>query len=412
MAIHDETLDQGTVLDVLEDARVALERESGDVRLSTCDALGIGSDEWAACRAELVEQLQDAQDWVEKEEVLRTVDDAPVDSDDGPDFVPANQTLALVQSAMEEELDRGPHRRFFPRDPKWLSVLYQRLRSRARGKAPFLQHEHAADFQFDLPARCRVALVSDWGTGNGHAIAVARQIAERQPDHVIHIGDVYYSGTPREMQKNFLSVWAAHGPRDARYWALNANHEMYSGGYGYFQHVLPAFGQPASYFNLQNAHWRLIGLDSGYVNHNLNAPQIEWLGDQFGGTAKTILMTHHHLFSPFRKRGDVLEERLDPFLADGRFFGWFWGHDHHLIEYTDYRGVKCRCIGHGSIPYVPPDRRRVRHEVDIVRMETRPTPVSPSRGMHGFALLTFEGPALHVEYVDEDGGTAWTERWD
>jgi len=412
MAIHDETLDQDTVLDVLEDARVALERESGDVRLSTCDALGIGSDEWAACRAELVEQLQDAQDWVEKEEVLRTVDDAPVDSDDGPDFVPANQTLALVQSAMEEELDRGPHRRFFPRDPKWLSVLYQRLRSRARGKAPFLQHEHAADFQFDLPARCRVALVSDWGTGNGHAIAVARQIAERQPDHVIHLGDVYYSGTPREMQKNFLSVWAAHGPRDARYWALNANHEMYSGGYGYFQHVLPAFGQPASYFNLQNAHWRLIGLDSGYVNHNLNAPQIEWLGDQFGGTAKTILMTHHHLFSPFRKRGDVLEERLDPFLADGRFFGWFWGHDHHLIEYADYRGVKCRCIGHGSIPYVPPDRRRVRHEVDIVRMESRPTPVSPSRGMHGFALLTFEGPALHVEYVDEDGGTAWTERWD
>ncbi len=125
--------------------RQALERESGDVRVSTCDALGLGSDEWAACRAELVEQLQDAQDWVEKEEVLRTVDDAPVDSDDGPDFVPANQTLALVQSAMEEELDRGPHRRFFPRDPKWLSVLYQRLRSRARGKAPFSQHAHASE---------------------------------------------------------------------------------------------------------------------------------------------------------------------------------------------------------------------------------------------------------------------------
>ena len=386
MAIHDKTLDQSTVLDVVEQARVALESESGDIRLSTCDALGIGSDEWTACRAELVEQLQDAQDWVEKEEVLRTVDDAPVDSDDGPDFVPANQTLALVQSAMEEELDRGPHRRFFPRDPKWLSVLYQRLRSRARGKAPFLQHEHAA--------------------------AVAQQISARNPDHVVHLGDVYYSGTPREVQRNFLDMWRSYGPPHARYWALNANHDMYSGGYGYFQHVLPAFGQPASYFNLQNAHWRLIGLDSGYVNHNLNAPQIEWLGDQFGGTAKTILMTHHHLFSPFRKRGDVLEERLDPFLADGRFFGWFWGHDHHLIEYTDYRGVKCRCIGHGSIPYVPPDRRRVRHEVDIVRMETRPTPVSPSRGMHGFALLTFDGPALHIEYVDEDGGTAWTERWD
>jgi hypothetical protein len=26
-------------------------------------------------------------------------------------------------------------------------------------------------------------------------------------------------------------------------------------------------------------------------------------------------------------------------------------------------------------------------------------------------LLTFDGPALEIEYVDEVGGTAWTERW-
>ena len=24
----------------------------------------------------------------------------------------------------------------------------------------------------------------------------------------------------------------------------------------------------------------------------------------------------------------------------------------------------------------------------------------------------FDGPTLHIEYVDEQGGTAWTERWD
>jgi Calcineurin-like phosphoesterase len=412
VSIHDETLDQQNVLDVVEKARNVLERESESVRLDTCDALGIGSEQWAACRAELVEQLQEAEEWLEREQVLRTVSDAPIDSDDGPEFIPGHQTLALVQSAMEEQLDRGPHRRFFPRDPKWLSVLYQRLRSRARGKAPFPQHERLSDFRFDLPPRCRVALVSDWGTGNSHAIAVAAQIRERRPDHVIHLGDVYYSGTPREMQKNFLEVWVAHGPRQARYWALNANHDMYSGGYGYFQHVLPAFGQPASYFNLQNAHWRLVGLDSGYVNHNLHAPQTDWLSEQLGGAAKTILLTHHHLLSPFRKRGDLLEEQLDPYLSGGRLFAWIWGHDHHLIEFADYRGVKCRCIGHGSLPYVPPDQRRARHDVPVVRMETRPAPESSSKGMHGYALLTFDGPVLDIEYVDEAGGTAWTERWD
>jgi hypothetical protein len=411
--IHDETLNQNTVLDVVEDARLALEGNDDLIRLQACDALGIGTEQWAACRAELVEQLQDAEDWVEREETIKTVDGAaPIDSDEGPEFLPSHATLALVQSAMEEEIDRGSKGLFRPRDPKWLSVLYQRLRARARGKAPFSQHERVTDFQFALARRSRVALVADWGTGNRHAVAVARQIRDRQPDHVIHLGDVYYSGTPREMQRNFLEVWNAYGPRDARYWALNANHDMYSGGYGYFQHVLPAFGQPASYFNLQNEHWRLLGLDTGYVNHNLNVPQTDWLAHQVGGPGKTILLTHHHLFSPFRKRGDVLEERLDPFLTDGQLYAWLWGHDHHLIEFADYRGVKCRCIGHGSLPYVPPDRRRVRHEVPIIRMETRATPGIPSRGMHGFALLTFDGPSLQIDYVDEAGGTSWSERWD
>jgi hypothetical protein len=35
-----------------------------------------------------------------------------------------------------------------------------------------------------------------------------------------------------------------------------------------------------------------------------------------------------------------------------------------------------------------------------------------SRGIHGFALLTFDGTVLQIEYVDEGGGTAWTERWE
>jgi hypothetical protein len=186
---------------------------------------------------------------------------------------------------------------------------------------------------------------------------------------------------------------------------------MYSGGFGYFQHVLPAFSQPASYFSLENRYWRLLGMDTGYASHRFHAPQMEWLDAQLRGEARAILLTHHHLFSPFRKRGDALEEQLDPFLRDQRVFAWFWGHDHHLIEFADYRGIKCRCLGHGSLPYVPPDRRRARNDVAITRMETRPTPLNAARGMHGFALLTFDGRTLSIEYVDEAGGTAWTERW-
>ena len=28
------------------------------------------------------------------------------------------------------------------------------------------------------------------------------------------------------------------------------------------------------------------------------------------------------------------------------------------------------------------------------------------------ATVTFDGPVLYIEYIDEEGGTAWTERWD
>jgi hypothetical protein len=413
MALHDDTLDKTTVLTAVDDARRALESDDASIKANACDALGIGTADWVACRAELIDELSEAEDWVEREDALSAVaGPAPLDSDEGPEFLPSHPTLAVVQSAMEEYIEARPGHRFLPRDPKWLSVVYQKLRARARGKAPFIEHQHLTDFQIALPERCRVALVSDWGTANLHAIAVAQRIAEREPHHVIHLGDVYYSGTPREVQRNFLDIWQAYGPRHSRYWALNANHEMYSGGHGYFQHILPAFGQPASYFSLQNRYWRLLALDTGYATHHFSPPQMPWLEAQLQGSARNILLTHHHLFSPFRKPGDALEEQLDPVLRDGRVFAWFWGHDHHLIEYADYRGMKCRCIGHGSIPYVPPDRRRIRNDVAIVRMETRPTPLHPGRGMHGFALLTFDGAALQIEYVDEAGGTAWSEVWE
>jgi predicted phosphodiesterase len=413
VTLHRETLDKAIVMDALDETVHTLQRDDSAIRSKACDNLGIGTAEWESCRDQLIEELQEAEDWAEREQTIVDAVDAvpPVDSQRGPDFIPSHATLALFQSAMNEHLDATSGHGFEPRDPKWLSILYQRLRAQVRGKAPFPQHARAEDFRFTLTDRSTVALVSDWGTGNADAAEVAAQIRRRDPDHVVHLGDVYYSGSPREMRDNFLGMWRTHGPRRARYWTLNGNHDMYSGGYGFFEQVLPAFLQPASYFNLGNRFWRFIALDSAYVNHNFTKPQMAWLEAQLSGSVKTVLLTHHHLFSPFRKRGDKLEEWLDPYLTDGRLFGWVWGHDHCLIEYADYRGIKCRCIGHGSLPHVPPDRLRQTHPAQIVRMDTRSSPHSSSRGMHGFALLTCDGPVLRIEYVDQQGGTAWTEQW-
>jgi hypothetical protein len=39
-------------------------------------------------------------------------------------------------------------------------------------------------------------------------------------------------------------------------------------------------GQEASYFNLRNSQWQIIGLDSGYKEYGLQNPQLEWLTAQ------------------------------------------------------------------------------------------------------------------------------------
>jgi 3',5'-cyclic AMP phosphodiesterase CpdA len=111
-----------------------------------------------------------------------------------------------------------------------------------------------------------------------------------------------------------------HGPpkNSCRNFSLPGNHDMYSGGYGYFDLILPHFGQEASYFNLRGQNWQLIGLDSGYQEYGLQDPQFEWLTAQLvGWTGKSILLSHHQLFSPYDKRvlNGTLPEKTRSLLA-------------------------------------------------------------------------------------------------
>lgn len=117
-----------------------------------------------------------------------------------------------------------------------------------------------------------VALYGDWASGTLAAAQVATRIREHKAQHTIHMGDVYFVGDEDEARENFLgeevpgSPWQAVAfPRGTqRSFALNGNHEMYARGKGYFRRILPALDQQASFFALQNQHWRIIGLDSGY----------------------------------------------------------------------------------------------------------------------------------------------------
>jgi hypothetical protein len=237
---------------------------------------------------------------------------------------------------------------------------------------------------------------------------VARQIEKKKPHHIIHLGGVYYSGDERETRKRLLESWPKPDSPH-RSWALNSNREMYSGGHGYFKIALPQFSQPASYFNLGNDHWRFIGLDTGYVDHSLNMEQAGWLAGQVEDAARYVFLTHHPYYSAFEDQPDTLRRWVDGILSTGAVKAWFWGSEHRLVVYERANGVKGRCIGHGAIPYLVPPERGEREEFPIEFIHTRSRPGRPEHGVHGFALLTLDRKDLHVDYVDQDGKTAYEE---
>src|SRR5262249_11327203 len=153
-----------------------------------------------------------------------------------------------------------------------------------------------------------------------------------------HMGDVYYAGEEHEQRERLLDVFPKSNQLKRRF-ALNGNHDMYSGGHGYFEVTLKEFGQAASYFCLRNANWQLIALDTAYKDHDLKEPQLDWLKAQLNnaGGRKNVLLTHHQMFSCFEDVPGELSDKIGPLLDAGKVHAWFWGHEHKNIVYLKHR---------------------------------------------------------------------------
>jgi hypothetical protein len=283
----------------------------------------------------------------------------------------------------------------------------------------------------------RVSLAGDWATGTAEAVQTAQGMIKSDPHFTIHLGDIYYVGDELSVLENCLGVDNPKTQYAPVLWpigsvgsfALNGNHEMYANGRPYFERFLPRLGlrthdgmsgQITSFFCLQNDHWRIIGLDTGY--HSRGWPLIElikepscrldeklltWLreivrpkDDRRG----IILMTHNQYYTVFPndhnypKPAQQLREFIDrPVL-------WFWGHEHKLAGYELWGPkelqVHGRCVGHGGMPVTPeppPNGKRP----PLLFYDNRS--YKDGFNHNGYVTLEFSGPHMTARYFDISG---------
>lgn len=371
------------------------------------------------------------------EELLRAARDAQAEAGTpGPAaYYSRHPVVSLAQSALQQRLETREDEEmgdpFTKADIGWvveigLALLWRLLHDRH----PFCDEAATAP----LDNRSRLVLVSDWGTGQLGAERVAEQmrpwIAETDRSvHVVHLGDTYYSGLEQEVRDHVLRLWPVQDGEEGKIasWALNGNHDMYSGGRGYFDTLLadPRFhrqraanGAPTSWFSLQSDHWNVIGLDTAWNDHL----PFEWQqGHLHGGQAdlvaarakdpgrKLLLLSHHQLFTVSdadRDVGERIQKALQPTLDNEGVDVWFWGHEHDCVAYEPHAGVRAaRAIGHGAVPELAAEESP--HPPDYVQWQYHGYRVGEEDRLrwakHGFAVVDLDGDAATVRYVDDEG---------
>lgn len=317
-------------------------------------------------------------------------------------------------------IDRRILDQFSVTDPGWVSSLIamgiQKFRNPRKFNATPAQSVEMKD-------RCRLVVVGDWGSGlpraQATAVAMRKYIDECLANdidcHVVHLGDVYYSGWDFEYDERFLPYWPVGKAEHSRIgsWSLNGNHDMYSGGFGYYDTLLAdtrfARQEKSSFFRLYNKSWQILGLDTAYDDNGLRDPQAKWVEDTVGANPqKTMLLSHHQFFSayePSESVGAVLRTKLKRVLGSGRIDAALWGHEHRCIAYSSHEQIRYpRLIGHGGVP-VYMTRAETDAYVEPATFEDRRFIGNwPEKWAYmGFAVLDFDGPALTTRYVDEAG---------
>lgn len=309
-------------------------------------------------------------------------------------------------------------------------------------------------YHYRLPgAQHKIALISDWGTGNDTAKGMLQSIfnvrRHLQPDVLIHLGDVYYAGTEWQQRTYWHDMIETYVPKHVQCYALMGNHDMYaSGGKGFFSIVddLRENGrtlQEASYFSLNTDHFQLLSMDTGRHDRDcttigtkqtvLEESEVEWLQHAVRNQKhkKTVLLSHHQLFTSTDYVGQAPDGKYYPVNVSlyrqvesilQHVPVWIWGHDHNFIVYEPYRTCKGgprvngRCIGAGSVPvYINQNVYDEKDDYELTKDWPRPAMTKHrlgvsqgvGQGIFGggrynvcYAVVTIDGPDATIDYFE------------
>jgi predicted phosphodiesterase len=353
--------------------------------------------------------------------------------------------ISLLQTSVNDHVqreitDKGPEwlNKYGQGDiiAGWLPTGIAAILENFKGKSPFAQWKTPESSYFQIDQKCRIALLADWGADNSHAKNVAEQVKKAAPQYVIHLGDIYYSGAEGEARA-FLRNWPLRddqgSPLKGKSFALNGNHEMYTGGRAYFTTVLPAFGQEASYFVLWNKWWQFFGLDTAYVPFRLRNDTVDirlegqwdilrhFINANVG--RQNIFLSHHQPYSAHAAEyaaGEPLRkdlEELSKVTHKDPIFAWFFGHEHRCAIYDDARiPFKARLIGNGAIPHDiqqedQPETTPEGEKCCSFQLVNRAAFEGGLLAMSGFVLLDLDQNDMKVSYINENGSHFYDETW-
>jgi hypothetical protein len=339
-------------------------------------------------------------------------------------------------------------------DPRWADTITEYMKYfgpfGSRREPLYVAPKTVGDRVITIKSGSRIALLGDWGTGADPALRVLQQVKQQDPDILIHLGDIYYSGTEAECRGKFetpINETFKRPESRLPVYTLAGNHDMYCGGVGYYALIKRlnkgiravngrSMVQPASFFCLraEDSTWQLLAMDTGRHDYSpfsvadvvtfVDSDEQNWLRErvqEFDG--KTILLSHHQLFSAFsRIGGRFATGKLNPvnskllgtyqLLAQtGRpIAAWFWGHEHNLCIYQPYSGLaRGRCLGHGAIPVFADDNPyEALDGIDNPPMLVEGTKLAVAGQFyaHGFAMLKLgaDGTAAAEYFQVDDRG--------